>query len=67
MVNKLLAKCLFPYNAQQFAREVGCPLDHCACGTHDANNEFHTCEVIEEEFDLEVAAAERAAGWDSCP
>ena len=46
--------------------EVGCPLDHCACGTHDAHNEEHEC-VEEPEFDEDVAAAERAAGWDPNP
>jgi hypothetical protein len=25
------------------AREVGCPLDHCSCGTHDAESRDHTC------------------------
>lgn len=41
---------------------VDCPLTHCPCGTHD---EEHEC--VFEEVDEEVAAAERAAGWDSNP
>ena len=47
-------------------REVGCPLDHCACGTHDVNNKEHECKE-EPEFDEDIAAAERAAGWDPNP
>jgi hypothetical protein len=42
-------------------RDVGCPLDHCACGTHDVNNEHHDCNTTE--YDDEVTAAEHAAGW----
>ena len=46
-------------------REVGCPLDHCQCGTHDVDNLYHKCEVPD--YDPEIEAAERAAGWDPEP
>lgn len=62
-LNELRAKCNFAERARMSAeREGGCPLDHCACGTHDPN---HVCE--RDEIDEEVAAAERAAGWDPNP
>jgi hypothetical protein len=36
--------CDFNARARGFAvREAGCPLDHCACGTHDTNEEQHKC------------------------
>ena len=37
------------YKPQSFAaREVGCPLDHCECGTHDVEQKDHTCPSNEE-------------------
>jgi hypothetical protein len=36
--------CNFSNRPMSFAaREVGCPLDHCMCGTHDVDNERHVC------------------------
>lgn len=51
------------------AREAGCPLDHCACGTHDAELEQHECVSQDKPDDLEhrIRAAERAAGWSDEP
>ena len=38
------SKCNFMRRATSFAaREMGCPLDHCACGTHDVENADHEC------------------------
>ena len=56
MKNMLLAKCCFSLNAKTFAaREAGCPLDHCECGTHDAMNDYHKCKkpqhMTQEELD----------------
>lgn len=60
-------KCNYMRRALTFAaREAGCPLDHCACGTHDAENEEHNCKEPVE-YDEEIVAAERAAGWDPNP
>ena len=39
---EVLRKCCF--TPKTFAEsEVGCPLDHCECGTHDVSQEFHDC------------------------
>jgi hypothetical protein len=44
-------KCSLAYSSQA-AREVGCPLDHCQCGTHDSRNEEHSCpELEDQEYD----------------
>lgn len=38
-------KCNFDDRAMSFAaREMGCPLDHCECGTHDADCIEHQCD-----------------------
>jgi hypothetical protein len=62
-------KCNFHLRAKPFAEsEAGCSLNHCYCGTHDACCEEHKCDVKEyEEYDFDVLAAERVAGWDSNP
>ena len=49
-----------------YSLEFGCPLDHCACGTHDVENKQHKCK-IDDEYDDEIYAAELAAGWDANP
>lgn len=37
-------RCEYSRRARSFAaREVGCPLDHCSCGTHDSENGRHIC------------------------
>ena len=60
-------KCRYMEQARNWQeREVGCPLDHCQCGTHDVDNLHHTCKE-EPEYDPEILAAERAAGWDPNP
>lgn len=47
---KLLGKCNFSRRAKSLAeREVGCPLDHCMCGTHDAENKAHECKIPEDD------------------
>ena len=56
------------YNYKQRARilaerEVGCPLTHCACGTHDVDNLKHNCEDVFN-LDAEISAVERSAGWN---
>lgn len=62
-VRDLREKCTFMKNAMTLAaREAGCPLDHCECGTHDIE---HKCVFTE--HDEEVAAAERASGWSRQP
>lgn len=62
-MRKTEPKCTFNQRSMTFAaREAGCPLDHCECGTHDVE---HKC--VFPEYDEEVAAAERAAGWSSQP
>ena len=44
-------KCNYHRIAKSWqAREVGCPLDHCACGTHDVDEQEHKC-VMDEELD----------------
>lgn len=43
-----------------------CALDHCICGTHDANNEEHICKETND-LDEEIIEAERHAGWDPNP
>jgi len=44
----LTRKCNFMERAFTLAeREFGCPLDHCACGTHDVENKEHECEIDE--------------------
>jgi hypothetical protein len=40
---QLLQRCTFKPR-DVFEAEVGCPGDHCACGTHDSKNEFHDCD-----------------------
>jgi hypothetical protein len=40
---QLLQKCTFKPR-DSFESEVGCPLDHCSCGTHDSENKFHDCD-----------------------
>lgn len=64
-----MKKCNYMNRVRSFAeREAGCPLDHCSCGTHDANNEEHGCP--EDDYsghDDEVRDAERRAGWDPNP
>jgi len=56
-------KCKYMKQATTWQeREVGCPLDHCQCGTHDPH---HDCEPDQE--DEEIKAAELAAGWDPNP
>lgn len=63
---KKVPKCNYMQHANSLAeREVGCPLDHCACGTHDAQNELHECEEPGNEED--IRALELAAGWDPTP
>ena len=47
-------------------QEVGCPLDHCMCGTHDAENTEHVCQLPDED-EAEIAMLERAAGWSAKP
>lgn len=65
--NYTLSKCRYNETATSFAaREVGCPLDHCMCGTHDSGENRHKCKVPTER-DEEIAEAERAAGWDPNP
>jgi hypothetical protein len=60
-------KCNFSNRARSFAEmEVGCPLDHCECGTHDVDNEHHVCPGEVERCE-DIEAAERAAGWDPNP
>lgn len=40
-------KCDYMKRAKSFAeREVGCPLDHCPCGTHNVD---HDCPEVEED------------------
>lgn len=42
----LVARCrFFQYARTLAAREAGCPLDHCCCGTHDAEELLHGCRV----------------------
>jgi hypothetical protein len=48
-------------------REVGCPLDHCLCGTHDVYNVKHECVEDMNDLDEDIRTVERAAGWDSNP
>lgn len=39
-----IKRCNFNQRPMSFAAsEAGCPLDHCPCGTHDAEGEHHTC------------------------
>lgn len=62
--------CDFDRRARSLAaREAGCPLDHCACGTHDARLEEHECVSQDEPDDLEyqIREAERCAGWSYEP
>lgn len=47
-------------------REVGCPLDHCVCGTHDVENKHHECMFPDDE-DEDIRHAEMLAGWDPNP
>lgn len=62
-----LSKCNYMNRAKIWQeREVGCPLDHCACGTHNIENKEHECEE-ESDIDPEIAAAELSAGWDPNP
>ncbi len=50
------------------AMEVGCPLDHCGCGTHDVEGEYHECKEPEyDELAEEIRHAEMMAGWDPNP
>lgn len=43
-------KCNHSQRAESpFEIEVGCPLDHCLCGTHDADNEHHECKPTEDD------------------
>ena len=37
-------KCAASETAKTFAaREVGCQLEHCECGTHDVEEDHHVC------------------------
>lgn len=57
-------KCNFMSRARSFAAlEVGCPLDHCACNTHDVDHECYE----HDDHDDDVREAERNAGWDPNP
>jgi hypothetical protein len=61
-------KCNFNDRARSLAeREVGCPLDHCECGTHDADNELHLCPPPLDDAQQAARNAELAAGWDQNP
>jgi len=46
--------CTYNSRPMSFAaREAGCPLDHCACGTHDALNEDHKCIIVDDEPEVD--------------
>jgi hypothetical protein len=81
-VKEEVRKCNFMQQARGFQREVGCPLDHCSCGTHDTTQSHHKCPpephecsgdfgrchaCQEQERKDEIRAAELAAGWDPSP
>lgn len=60
-------KCTYHLKAKTLAaREAGCPLDHCACHTHDAKNERHGCHFDDAQNEM-IRDLERAAGWDPNP
>jgi hypothetical protein len=43
-IHELARKCTFTQITRSFAeREMGCPLDHCSCGTHDVDEKYHKC------------------------
>jgi len=56
-------KCNYSkHNSSFAAREFGCPLDHCMCGTHDVDNHHHTCptnlqddESVEDEDPIRIS------------
>jgi hypothetical protein len=60
-------RCQFGLRAHSYWESLeACPLDHCACGTHDAANAEHECEEPSPDLD-EIGEAERAAGWVKDP
>lgn len=47
-------KCNYTKHNRSFAaRELGCPLDHCMCGTHDVDNHHHTCSNLQDDESVE--------------